>query len=125
MTWPEPPNYYEAPKHGFKVTLENPTFPIINPDPSISDAGTSSPGLCLSSRPAAECLGGGAGFCFWRSSDLPTLCPAVMNMRTENWGVVTGLAAFGYVAGYYFGKACLPSVAPAQRLSLRCSDKLQ
>ncbi len=40
MTWPEPPNYYEAPKHGFKVTLENPTFPIINPDPNITDAGS-------------------------------------------------------------------------------------
>ncbi|PNW81940.1 hypothetical protein CHLRE_06g267200v5 [Chlamydomonas reinhardtii] len=65
MTWPEPPNYYEAPKHGFKVTLENPTFPIINPDPNITDA--------------------------------------VTNMRSENWGVVAGLAGLGYVAGYYFG----------------------
>ncbi|GIL62312.1 hypothetical protein Vafri_16592 [Volvox africanus] len=65
MVWPEPPNYYEAPKHGFKVTLETPQYPIINPEPSISDALT--------------------------------------NMRSENWSAVAGLAAFGYVAGYFFG----------------------
>lgn len=37
-TWPEPPNYYEAPKHGFKVVLETPNYPVINPEPNITEA---------------------------------------------------------------------------------------
>eukprot|EP00798_Chlamydomonas_sp_ICE-L_P019856 gene19856-26550_t len=35
MTWPLPPNYYDVPTVGFKVILEKPTYPVINPEPGI------------------------------------------------------------------------------------------
>ncbi len=38
-------------------------------------------------------------------ADCTLLVFAVTNMRSENWGVVAGLAGLGYVAGYYFGEA--------------------
>jgi hypothetical protein len=39
MTWPEPPQYYEVPKVGYKVILQQPNFPVIYPDPNISEVG--------------------------------------------------------------------------------------
>mmetsp|Transcript_10708 Transcript_10708/g.18636 ORF Transcript_10708/g.18636 Transcript_10708/m.18636 type:complete len:124 (-) Transcript_10708:421-792(-) len=35
MTWPEPPSYYDPPKVGYKVILQQPAFPIVYPDPNI------------------------------------------------------------------------------------------
>ncbi|MEW5303848.1 MAG: hypothetical protein WDW38_000098 [Sanguina aurantia] len=39
-TWPEPPNYFDVPKTGYKVILEKPTFPVIYPEPTINQAIT-------------------------------------------------------------------------------------
>jgi hypothetical protein len=36
--WPEPPNYYEAPKVGTKVLLQNPAYPVIYPEPTFGQA---------------------------------------------------------------------------------------
>ena len=42
--WPEPPNYYDTPSKGYKVMLQTPGFPVIYPEPSVSQVGQY---LCL------------------------------------------------------------------------------
>lgn len=43
MTWPNPPNYYEQPNQGYKVILQQPTYPIIYPEPTVSQVGMYKP----------------------------------------------------------------------------------
>ncbi|KAL6746409.1 NADH:ubiquinone oxidoreductase 20,9 kd-like subunit [Haematococcus lacustris] len=38
MTWPEPPNYYEHAEGSPVVILQQPTYPVINPEPSFSQS---------------------------------------------------------------------------------------
>ncbi|KAG1667521.1 hypothetical protein FOA52_013711 [Chlamydomonas sp. UWO 241] len=35
-TWPEPPNYYDAPTKSHKVILQTAGYPVIFPEPNIS-----------------------------------------------------------------------------------------
>lgn len=77
--WPEPPNYYDAPKHGFKVTLENPTYPIINPDPNITDAGAAARWQTARDSPLVAAVARGATPTLMmkacnRPAPLPLLC---------------------------------------------------
>lgn len=42
MTWPQPPNYYDAGKagqNGYKVILQQPNYPVIIAEPSVSQVG--------------------------------------------------------------------------------------
>ena len=41
MTWPEVPNYYEAPNAAYKVVLQQPTHPVVSPDPTFGQVGAS------------------------------------------------------------------------------------
>ncbi|GAX75283.1 hypothetical protein CEUSTIGMA_g2728.t1 [Chlamydomonas eustigma] len=34
--WPDPPNYYETPSKSYKVMLQQPGFPVIYPEPTIT-----------------------------------------------------------------------------------------
>ena len=37
--WPEPPDYYDTPSKSYKVMLQTPGFPVIYPEPSVSQVG--------------------------------------------------------------------------------------
>ncbi len=39
--WPEPPDYYDAPSKGYKVMLQQPGFPVIYQEPSVTQVGES------------------------------------------------------------------------------------
>uniref|UniRef100_A0A7R9V4R5 NADH-ubiquinone oxidoreductase 21kDa subunit N-terminal domain-containing protein n=1 Tax=Chlamydomonas euryale TaxID=1486919 RepID=A0A7R9V4R5_9CHLO len=34
--WPDPPNYYDAPNRSHKVILQTPQYPVIFPEPTVS-----------------------------------------------------------------------------------------
>jgi hypothetical protein len=45
--WPEPPNYYDTPSKGYKVMLQKPGYPVIYPDPSVSQVGECQHAACI------------------------------------------------------------------------------
>mmetsp|Transcript_4401 Transcript_4401/g.11970 ORF Transcript_4401/g.11970 Transcript_4401/m.11970 type:complete len:123 (-) Transcript_4401:593-961(-) len=52
MTWPEPPNYFNPPQHGYKVVLQQPQHPVVHADPSFMQVASNM-------RPGSWALVGG------------------------------------------------------------------
>ena len=84
--WPAPPDYYDTPSKGYKVILQTPGFPVIYPEPSVSQVCEYHMHVMM------------------HSSVLKSkACVAVSNMRPGHWSFVAGMAGTGYVLGYWKG----------------------
>lgn len=92
MAWPEPPQYYEAPKVGYKVILQQPQFPVIYPDPTISQ-------VVSNMRPGAWGAAAGMAFTgatlgYWKGSATHWQKPgmwfglALLGKTGLAWGVI-------------------------------------
>mmetsp|Transcript_12456 Transcript_12456/g.30607 ORF Transcript_12456/g.30607 Transcript_12456/m.30607 type:complete len:122 (+) Transcript_12456:44-409(+) len=75
MTWPEVPNYYEAPKQGYKVILQQPQYPVVFPEPSVTQVVTNMRPSSLALAAGMAAFGGAAGY--WKGSSIHWQRPAM------------------------------------------------
>eukprot|EP00983_Pelagomonas_calceolata_P126993 1161355-Pelagomonas_calceolata.AAC.8 len=118
MTWPEPPNYFNPPQHGYKVVLQQPQHPVVHADPSFMQVGecmlpSRHPQQGMSFRDLSHSASNDASCVLRAQSSLRSssdsswclsLCHfTASNMRPGSWALVGGMMLFGAAAGYYTG----------------------
>mmetsp|Transcript_13724 Transcript_13724/g.29499 ORF Transcript_13724/g.29499 Transcript_13724/m.29499 type:complete len:122 (+) Transcript_13724:90-455(+) len=74
MTWPEPPNYYEHPKAPFKVILQQPDYPVVFAEPSVSQVVSNMRATHWSWVAGMAALGYGLGY--WKGHGIHWQKPA-------------------------------------------------